>query len=170
MHKAYSRKPLEDKVHGISQTLKNSHRVLCDYECNPVVNITYLEAMAGVRFCLQEVAKIMNSLYCGSQTLEAISESMIDLLEYARDICNDPTINTTDFNSSADVVGPGVYLVKLLVRRFGYSCLKQVSEIHNWIIPEGLKPADQVSDLEPCSLDAYFLTVFFFYLRCETRD
>ena len=163
MHKAYSRKLLEDKVHGISQILEDSHRVLCDYECNPVVNITYLEAMAGVRFCLQEVAKIMNSLYCGSQTSEAMSESFIDLLEYSRDICTDHTINTTDFNSSADVVRPGVYLVKLLVRRFGYSCLKHVSEIHNWIIPEELKTADKVSDLEPCSLDAYYLTVAFFF-------
>ncbi len=63
----------------------------------------------------------------------------LDLLELAKEVCTDPVINTTDFNiSGVDCVGPGIYLLKLLVRQYGFMCLKEVSVRHPWVIPEGL--------------------------------
>ena len=66
-------------------------------------------------------------------------------MELAERVCTDRAINTTDFGASGeDVVGPAVYLLKLLVRQYGFPCLKEVSQQHQWILPEGLRSDDQV--------------------------
>ena len=97
--------------------------------------VHYLEAIAGIRFAFLEIANLLHSE----------REDCIDLFELARDVCTDPAINTSDFTvNDRDVVGPAVYLLKLLVRKYGFPCLKQVYEKFNWIIPEGLRETNQV--------------------------
>lgn len=64
------------------------------------------------------------------------------LIELAEEVCTDCDINTTDFTD--DVVGPIFYLLKLLVRQYGFPCMKKISKEHLWIIPAGLQTANQV--------------------------
>lgn len=68
-----------------------------------------------------------------------------NLLQLAEEVCSDPEINTTDFTTSdVDIVGPAIYLLKLLVRQHGFPYLKHVCQEHKWIVPEGLRMTDQV--------------------------
>ena len=94
-----------------------------------------------------------------------MSQSMFDIREYTRDICTNSSINTTDFSCGTNVWGPGIYLVKLLVWKFGFSCLKQISNILSWIIPEELSTIDPVCGVQRsvvdtvqlvCNLSSYF--------------
>lgn len=79
-------------------------------------------------------------------------ENVKILIDTAKKICSDTVINTTVINTSifsstedADVLGPAVYLLKLLVRQFSFPCLKQASEKYLWIVPEGLRTSNLVS-------------------------
>lgn len=68
------------------------------------------------------------------------------LIELAEEVCTDYDINTSDFtDSGVDVVGPIFYLLKLLVRQYGFPCMKKISKEHLWIIPAGLQTANQVN-------------------------
>ncbi len=134
--KEYSNHACEDKLHS---ALKRSHKVFRDFKANPIVSIPYLEAIAGIRFAIMETANLLHS-----QINEDIFDPLqLDLLELAEEVCTDPVINTTDFNiSGVDCVGPGIYLLKLLVRQYGFTCLKEVSVRHPWVIPEGLNTTE----------------------------
>ena len=113
--------------------------------------VHYLEAIAGIRFAFLEIANLLHS----------DREDCIDLFELAEDVCTDPTINTSDFTvSGTDVVGPAVYLLKLLVRKYGFPCLKQVYEQFNWIIPEGLRETNQVCFYSCVSIEGIFVCIF----------
>ena len=68
-----------------------------------------------------------------------------DLLRIAHALCTDRKVNTVDVTGKADTTGPVVYLLKLLVRQFGFPCLKLVSQTHPWVIPQELKRGDDVS-------------------------
>ena len=119
--------------------LTYSHRVLRIYKERPEVNIEYLEAVAGVRFALMEITHLLHSNYADKQQL------LIFDMHHVKELCTDHRINTVDFSASnTDVVGPAMYLVKLLVRQYGFPCLKQVCEAYPWIVPEGLRTANQV--------------------------
>lgn len=119
--------------------------MLREYHSNPVITIGYLEGVAGIRFAVMEVASLLHS-HCLNVATVKTSPWQYQLIQCAEELCADPAVNTTDFTvSSEDVVGPAVYLLKLLVRKYGFPCLKQVSDQHQWIIPEGLRTADQVA-------------------------
>ena len=119
--------------------------MLKEYHSNPVITIGYLEGVAGIRFAVMEVASLLHS-DCLNATAMRTSPWQYQLIQCAVELCADPAINTTDFASSTeDVIGPAVYLLKLLVRQYGFPCLKQVSDQHQWIIPEGLRTANQVA-------------------------
>lgn len=65
------------------------------------------------------------------------------LLQQLKSVCTDKTVNTTD---SGDVVGPAVYLLKVLVRQHGFHSLNGIfKQSHSqWIIPSDLQEAEQV--------------------------
>ena len=85
-----------------------------------------------------EITHLLHSNYTDAQ------QQLIFDMRPVEELCADSRINTVASNT--DVVGPAVYLVKLLVRQYGFPCLKQVCEIHPWIIPEGLRTANQVCE------------------------
>ena len=129
--------------------LTNSHKVLRVYKEKPEVNIEYLEAVAGVRFALMEITHLLHS---GTQ------QQLIFDMHRVEKLCTDHHINTVDFSASnTDVVGPAMYLVKLLVRQYGFPCLKQVCEAYPWIVPEGLRTANQVCIHLCMWYDQYFV-------------
>lgn len=63
------------------------------------------------------------------------------LLQQLKIVCTDKIVNTTD---SGDVVGPTVYLLKVLVRQHGFHSLNKVFKQFPWIIPSCLHEAEQV--------------------------
>ena len=116
---------------------------LKEYQTTHVVNIRYLEAVAVVRLALMEIASLLQR-----QSVNVVTESehqqqlKFKLVQLAESMCLDPTINSRDFDANA--AGPTVYLLKLLVRRFGFQCLNTVSADHKWIVPKELQAADKV--------------------------
>ncbi len=139
--KQHSGKPLESKIESAVHILKESHEVLKAYRSNPVRNISYIEGIAGIRFAMGEVATLLHCL--GDQEVQVPQQLAFRVLQVTEEVCTDPIINTTNF-IEGDVVGPALYLLKLLVRKYGFTFLKQVSEEYRWILPEGLHTANQV--------------------------
>ena len=128
----------------VFEILTRSHRVLKEYKSNPIINIDYLEGVAGIRFAIMEVASLLHLDY-DTDTARNLQRLKFDIMHLAEKVCTDPVINTTDFVASTDdAVGPALYLLKLLVRQYGFPYLKQVFEQHRWVIPESLQTTDQV--------------------------
>jgi len=69
------------------------------------------------------------------------------LLRAVRSVCIDPAVNLFDQTEQSDTTGPVLYLLKLIVRQFGFPCLKEVSVEHPWIMPHELKTEYEVSML-----------------------
>lgn len=139
--KEYSSKSLEEKLADIFQLLKESYDALRAYAVNHAINIHFLESMAGVRFALMEIASHLHSRYVTEKLMiftQSIQQKELLLMELTEEICTDKLINITDVTTEEDVVGPALYLIKLVVRQYGFICLKRLSEKYYWIIPKGL--------------------------------
>ena len=122
------------------------------FKSDPVISINYLERVAEMRFAIMEVACFIHSQLFNEKKRKvrfghSMPQSKIALMERARKVCTDRVMNTTTFSpagSVADIVGPSVYFLKLLVRQFSFPCLRQASEKYPWIVPEGLRNSNLV--------------------------
>ncbi len=130
----------EKRAGDVYIILDKAYQVLANEHIQQV-SIAYLEAVATVKFGLQVIVHLLHSQCYGS---ESSSESVFDLLHLVQKICLDPVIHVTDTSYEKDVMGPAIYLVKLLVREFGSASLVKISSIHKWIIPDSLKSSHQV--------------------------
>ena len=91
--------------------------------------------MAKIRFALSFVAELFHK-----------NVAMWPALFHAvKEVCSDATINYVDSNGQTDSFGPLLYLVKLIVRQYGFPCLVEVSTAHMWVIPPELKKTDEVN-------------------------
>ena len=133
--KECARLPVEHQAQHTIQAAYDSYATLqkCS-RSNASVSVGYLEAVAKARYALSVVAEKLKD-----------NQVDMDLLHIASTICTDRKVNTVDITGTADTTGPVVYLLKLLVRQFGFPCLKQVSQTHPWVIPQELKRGDEVS-------------------------
>jgi len=129
-----------EEILSITKKIQNSYSVLCKYERSKVINIEVIEAIASVRFCLQVAADFLNS--CGNAKI--LSETEYQFIDQIKLLCTNEAINK-NFDSDSIVTGPGIYLVRLLVRIYGYSDLLTVSKKFNWIIPETFSSTSEVS-------------------------
>ncbi len=120
----------------MGQTLKDSYQQLQEYLKTSVMSVQYLEAVAGVRFAFSVLAEQLRN--------DRVSDTIAGI---ARDLCMDTRLNIIDPSDRVDTTGPVLYLVKLLVRQFGFPCLKRVGQAHPWVIPEGLRKKENVSIL-----------------------
>ena len=59
------------------------------------------------------------------------------LLEVARAIVEDATINQTG-------AGPAIYLLKVIVRRYGISFMIDLQKEHNWLVSSSLLKSEKV--------------------------
>ena len=59
------------------------------------------------------------------------------LLEVARAIVEDKTINQTD-------AGPAIYLLKVIVRRYGISFMIDLQKQHNWLVSSCFLKSEKV--------------------------
>ncbi len=118
----------------VGRIFEEGYLVLQNHLCTPTVSLQYLEAVAGIRFALSVLAHELKS--------DRVNNT---LLVVARDMCMDTRVNVIDPTGRVDTTGPVLYLMKLLVRKFGFPCLQTVSQAHPWVIPEGLRRVDDVS-------------------------
>ena len=133
---------VECKLESIIGLLNESYDVLRKNKTEQTINITYLEAVAKVRFSIEETTIFLHSHHNGG-LLDA--QQLSELMQLLKKFCTDHLLNSMDFRSkSATVFGPGIYLLKLLVRQYGLPLLKQVSEKNPWIIPESLRAVNLV--------------------------
>ncbi len=124
----------DDKANKVMQLLESSHLALQEHLGTPTVRLKYLEAVAGIRFALSILAEQLKS-----------NTVRYSLLKVAKKLCIDTRVNIIDPTGKLDTAGPVLYLIKLIVRQFGFPCLRAVSRVHSWLVPEGLKRADNVS-------------------------
>lgn len=132
---------MESNTVNVIGIMLNSHKVLRGYQSDHVINSRYFEGVAGMRFALKEAATLLHSSIDDQNTQLRLA---FQLLRVTEEVCTDPDINTTDF-TVGDVVGPAVYLLKLLVRQYGFDCLTQICKKYPWVVPEGLRTPNQVS-------------------------
>ena len=133
LNKVYSLKPSQEKAIEI---LKDGHHFLQLYTnySHGKISLGYIEGVAKVRFALSVVAEMFHKYVTMKPAL----------LHAVRSVCTDPSINHIGDTGQSDTTGPGLYLLKLIVRRYGFPCLKEVSVEHPWVVPHELKKADEV--------------------------
>ena len=99
--------------------------------------------MSQVRFALSVVAELLYKRNeKGSQAVGHLHTSAAQILiQIAKDCCTDDVMNEEDS-------GPAVYLVKLLVRRYGISFLSGLTAdtVMEWVVPSHLKRSREVTD------------------------
>ena len=153
LFKEHARKDIGSRFQACVEILTLSHQVLRNFKSKQVISIDYLEAVAATKFSITEFANFVHSQFSNDQeapldwTLIEQLDSATALIDQVQKICTDTFINTTTFSTGGtimDVIGPSVYLLKLLVRQYSYPCLKQASEKYLWIIPEGLRASNLV--------------------------
>ena len=131
------RKSLSDHLsHEVAEILEESYLSL-EHTCadESMVSLQYLQSVAGVRFGLSVVAEQLKNGHVDDR-----------LLRITHDLCVDHRVNVVDPSGRVDTTGPVLYLLKLLIRQFGYPCLKAVSEAHPWVVPEELRRGEEVRE------------------------
>ncbi len=112
----------------------DGYLALQEYFHTPSVSLQYLEAVAGVRLSLSVLAQELKG--------DRVNSS---LLRVARYLCMDIRVNVIDPTGRVDTTGPVLYLMRLLVRQFGFPSLQTLSQSHPWVVPETLRRVDNVS-------------------------
>ena len=100
------------------------------------ISLGYIEGVAKVRFALSVVAEQFHKRITMKPAL----------LHAVRTVCTDPSINHIGDTGQTDTTGPALYLLKLIVRQFGFPCLKEVSVERPWIMPHELMTEDEVTN------------------------
>jgi len=103
------------------------------------LTIEYLEAIASIRCYFHEVAKVFNSI-CGEHH-SLVNDAEHELIDKVKMLCTNQSMNKT---IDSVITGPGIYLIRLLVRKYGFSTLIKLSKIFKWVVPEELSSPDQV--------------------------
>ena len=116
----------------VTRQLLQGYSALQEHQRCGTPNLEYLEGVAKVRYSLSFVAEVIKN-----------GEGFVDLLRAAGRMCSDHEVNCIDPSGSRDTVGPAIYLLKLLVRRYGMPCLKAAAETYDWIVPAELQ-SDEV--------------------------
>lgn len=99
------------------------------------ISVLLLEGLAKIRFSLSVAADILEKQSSSKQ----ISSPVKQLVYTTQNVCCDLKINIIDTTGSLDTTGPIVYLMRLLVRQYGMSCLEKVASAYSWAIPKELR-------------------------------
>ena len=84
----------------------------------------YLDNLAVLRFVLGKAAE---SVYNNTSSSSHISNALLDKI---KDICTAASPEKTEYLV--------LYLIKVIVRRYGLSSLKRITRIYSWIVPDDL--------------------------------
>ena len=130
----------EFNVKRIAETMNEGYGALL----GPAhISVLFLEGLAKIRFSLSVVADILEKQVSSKQKVTT-SSHITQLVYTAQNICSDLNINVIDTTGNLDTTGPTVYLMRLLVRQFGMSCLEKVADTYSWIIPMELRSKQEV--------------------------
>ena len=134
LSKEYALKPSQERAAAI---LEEGHLALQHHtgHSHGEISLGYIEGVAKVRFALSVVAELLHKH-------EAMGPA---LLHGVREVCTDATVNHVDGTGQTDTIGPVLYLLKLIVRQYGFPCLAEVSTAHTWVVPPELRRADEVT-------------------------
>ena len=110
-----------------------------DYKSRSRGSLHHLESVAAIRFAIMEVARVLYFLFSikGVDESHKIQQLVSRLMQHTEEIC----VNATD---TSDISGPALYLLKMIVRQFGFPCLNYLSEDFEWIIPNNLRDNTKV--------------------------
>ena len=110
------------------------------------ITLDLLEGVAKVRYALLVVAGLFQQQVSEVGGASPASHAHIvhgamanPLLEEARQACTMEGVNTIDSTGERNTTGPIVYLLKMIVRQWGFGCLKKVVERHQWVVPVELR-------------------------------
>lgn len=126
-------KPSQEIATGV---LNEGHQALQHHTIHShgELSLGYIEGIAKLRFALSVVAELFHEHV-------AIEPA---LLNAVRRVCTDYIVNQFVGNGQTDITGPALYLLKLIVRQYGFPCLAEVSMENPWVVPHKLKPEDEV--------------------------
>ena len=110
---------------------------MTDHHHSPTT-LPYLEAVAKLRYSLSVVAELLYTQLTAERQQHHTNDALL-LVKETKQCCSIPQLNE-------DEAGPAVYLVKLLMRRYGPSFLSYVCDHTEllWIVPEHLRQTDEV--------------------------
>ena len=133
LSKEYAWKPTQESA---SRILEDGHLALQQHtgHSRSEILLGYIEGVAKVWFALSVAAELFHKRVAMRPAL----------LHAVREVCMDTTINHVDETGHTDTVGPVIYLLKLIVRQFGFPFLTEMSAVHTWVIPLDLRRADGV--------------------------
>ncbi len=126
--KDYHREVIGNKVSIMLKQLEVNYKILAT-EDQKKPSFKYLEAVAMVRCILASTAEILVSS-SGSEVRDEVL--LVNLVEK---VCCDGALNSV-------VVGPGIFLVRQICKRFGFDDLKDLMKLHRWILPKELAIQD----------------------------
>jgi len=132
MHKQLPALSENHRTIEVSQALEEGHEFF-KQNSPSAVTLEYLQSVAKVRFSL--------SVFADQITSGIVDE---DFMEICQDLCLDKDINMI---SQAESHGPILYLIRLIVRRYGIPMLKEKVEKYPWIVPEALLERDGVRNV-----------------------
>ncbi len=143
--------PIQEQIEDVIILLKKGHQALRRHvgKMDTAVTLDYLEGVAQVRFSLSVVADLLNKLVSEETTtavksVERWGAFTMQLLPAVKDICVNTEFNHIDLQGSTDSVGPKLYFLKLLLRRYGTYTLENITTNTrtppcNWVVPEELQ-------------------------------
>lgn len=151
----------EDQVLTCAGLLRDGQRVLEQTE--PNASIDFLEGIAKVKCALRVVAKILHrqpsmpitmakvTTQPSSYVIEREAQQLLMSFTSIDSDCNsilDPSTQLLLAAQSAChvslTVGPSNYLLKLIVRQFGFFFLRKLVKVHPWVIPKDIMWKEKV--------------------------
>ena len=159
LFKQHYQKPLQERISWAYQLLCDRRNNANQDEPPGHLSLDYLESVSQVRFAFSVVAELLyKRSERGSQAVGHLHTSAAQILiQVAKDCCTDDVMNE-------EGSGPAVYLVKLLVRRYGMSFLAGLTAdpAMEWVVPSHLKRSKEVIDYAIMFMYAIILFVTFF--------
>lgn len=114
----------EDHSQHTIQAAEESYAVLQKFSAESSdTSLDYIEAIAKARYVLSVMAEQMKT----GKVNETLAQIVCKM-------CTDTKINTKIQGKSS--TGPLAYLLKLIIRQFGFPCLKYVTQSYPWITSE----------------------------------
>lgn len=130
LYKKHCHRSLEDRIEIVIRILEK-HR---DYQSRAPNSLAFLTGVAGIRFAISEIANIHNFFFSTKdiERPQDIKLLVARLMQQGQAIC----VSSTNPN---DLLRPAIFLLKMIVRQFGFPCLKFVSKEYEWVIPVSLR-------------------------------
>ena len=139
---------LSNSTDEVNEMMNEGFKVLVENSSSNM-STELLEGFAKVRLSLSKFAFILQRTLVASSEQELQSSQLENLVRTAKHICSDANVNIIDTSGGQDTTGPIVYLLRVLVRQYGMSCLEKVSASYPWVIPKELTEEQKVRLIHP---------------------